>query len=208
MKYLLFACLLLISPLYSQSAQDELVNVKEFIHDIVLDLKYNTEDNFLSQKCYTTDECYLSRALLERVILIQDSLRNITIHDGISYPQGLALKIWDGYRPRAVQYLMWELVGPPWVANPASGSRHNRGEAADVTLVDRASGEELEMPTYFDEFTPAAAHGYMNLPANVIANRELLKNMMVQVGGLNLYDAEWWHYTLPIGYPLLDFQMK
>ena len=189
-KLLLLLCIPIIS-LYSQSAQDELVNVKEFIHDIVLDLKYNTEDNFLNQKCYTTDECYLSRALLERVIMIQDSPRNITFHDGNSYPQGLGLKIWDGYRPRAVQFLMWELYGPPWVANPWSGSRHNRGEAADVTLVDRASGDELEMPTYFDEFTPAAGHGYMNLPANVIANRELLKNMMTQVGGLNLYSEEW-----------------
>ena len=203
----LLLCIPVIS-IYSQSAQDELVNVKEFIHDIVLDLKYNTEDNFLNQKVYTTDECYVSRNLLERLVMIQDSLRNITFHDGISYPQGLGLKIWDGYRPRSVQFLMWELYGPPWVANPWTGSRHNRGEAADVTLVDRATGDELEMPTYFDDFTPAAAHGYMNLPANVIANRELLKNMMTQVGGLALYSAEWWHYNLLIGYPLLDFQLK
>jgi len=209
MKILILTGFLLISPVFGQSAPDELVNVKEFIHDIVLDLKYNTEDNFLSQKCYTTDECYISRNLLERIILIQDSLRNITFHDGISYPQGLGLKIWDGYRPRAVQYLMWEILpDPTFVANPVSGSRHNRGEAIDVTLVDRATGAELQMPTYFDEFTPAAAHGYMNLPANVIANRELLKNMMVQVGGLTLYSAEWWHYNTVVGYPLLDFQLK
>ena len=118
------------------------------------------------------------------------------------------MKIWDGYRPLAVQWLMWQLYGPPWVANPISGSRHNRGLAIDVTLVDRSTGQELEMPTYFDEFTPAAAHGYMNLPPNVIANRELLKNMMTQVGGLILYSEEWWHYSLSFNYPLLDFQMK
>jgi D-alanyl-D-alanine dipeptidase len=209
MKNIAFILLILAGLLYSQSAQDELVNVKEFIPDIVLDLKYNTEDNFLDQKCYTTDECYLTRALLERVILVQDSLKNITFHDGNSYPQGLGLLIWDGYRPRAVQYLMWEILpDPTFVANPTSGSRHNRGEAVDVTLIDRSTGHELPMPTYFDDFTPAAAHGYMNLPANVIANRELLKRMMEQVGGLSPYSAEWWHYSLPIGYPLLDFQLK
>ena len=203
----LSVCILVLSG-YSQSALDELVNVKEFIHDIVLDLKYNTEDNFLDQKVYTTDECYVTMDLLQRLITIQDSLRNITFHDGNHYPQGLGLKIWDGYRPRSVQFLMWEIYGPPWVANPWSGSRHNRGEAVDVTLVDRSTGNELEMPTYFDEFTPAAAHGYMNLPPNVIANRELLKNMMTQVGGLTLYSEEWWHYNLVVGYPLLDFQLK
>lgn len=209
MRYLLVFITFFTVSVYSQSAQDELVNVKEFIPDIVLDLKYNTEDNFLDQKVYTTDECYVSRALLERLIIIQDSLRRITLHNGTSYPQGLGFKIWDGYRPRAVQFLMWEILpDPTFVANPYSGSSHNRGEAVDVTLVDRATGLELEMPTYFDDFTAAAQHGYMNLPAHVIANRELLKDMMVQVGGMNLYSAEWWHYSLPIGNPLLDFQLK
>jgi D-alanyl-D-alanine dipeptidase len=55
-----------------------------------------------------------------------------------------------------------------------------------------------------------ASHTYMNLPANVIANRTLLKNMMTQIGGLSLYNAEWWHYSYPAAtsYPLLDFQLK
>jgi D-alanyl-D-alanine dipeptidase len=209
MKHFILICFILVTLVNAQSAQDELVNLKEFIHDIVLDLRYNTEHNFLSQKAYTTDECYVSRALLERLILVQDSLRNITFHDGNPYPQGLGLKIWDCYRPRSVQYLMWEIFPDPnFVANPASGSRHNRGEAADITLIDRSTGNELPMPTYFDSFSDTASHAFMNLPANIIANRTLLRDMMVQVGGLTLYSEEWWHYSLPIGYPLLDFQLK
>lgn len=211
MKYWIFIVLIPVSTLFSQSASDELVNVKEFIPDIVIDLKYNTVDNFLSQKLYTTDECYLARNVVDRLVMIQDSLRNIRWHDGINYPQGIGLKIWDGYRPRSVQFLMWEILpDPTFVANPYTGSSHNRGAAVDVTLVDLATGQELEMPTYFDDFTAAASHTYMNLPANVIANRTLLKNMMTQYGGLSLYTAEWWHYSYSpaTSYPLLDFQLK
>lgn len=211
MKYWMFVVLIYVSALFSQSAPDELVNVKEFIPDIVIDLKYNTVDNFLSQKLYTTDECYLARNVVDRLVMIQDSLRNIRLHDGINYPQGIGLKIWDGYRPRSVQFLMWEILpDPTFVANPYTGSSHNRGAAVDVTLVDLATGQELEMPTYFDDFTAAASHTYMNLPSNVIANRTLLKNMMTQYGGLSLYTAEWWHYSYSpaTSYPLLDFQLK
>lgn len=211
MKFWIFIILFSTGTLFSQSAPDELVNVKEFIPDIVIDLKYNTVDNFLSQKLYTTDECYLARNVVDRLVLIQDSLRNIHLHDGITYPQGIGLKIWDGYRPRSVQFLMWEILpDPTFVANPYTGSSHNRGAAVDVTLVDLATGQELEMPTYFDDFTAAASHTYMNLPANVIANRTLLKNMMTQYGGLSLYTAEWWHYSYSpaTSYPLRDFQLK
>jgi len=211
MKHFMLLLIFYTAVAFSQSAPDELVCVKEFIPDIVIDLKYNTVDNFLSQKMYTTDECYLARNVVDRLAIIQDSLRNILTHDSISYPQGLGLKIWDGYRPRSVQFLMWEILpDPTYVANPYTGSSHNRGAAVDVTLVDLSTGDELEMPTYFDDFSEMASHTYMNLPANVIANRTLLKNMMTQIGGLSLYNAEWWHYSYPAAtsYPLLDFQLK
>lgn len=211
MKHFMLLLIFYATATLSQSAPDELVNVKEFIPDIVIDLKYNTVDNFLSQKMYTTDECYLAHNVVNRLMIIQDSLRNILTYDSINYPQGLGLKIWDGYRPRSVQFLMWEILpDPTYVANPYTGSSHNRGAAVDVTLVDLSTGAELEMPTEFDDFTDMASHTYMNLPPNVLANRALLKNMMIQIGGLALYNAEWWHYSYSsaTGYPLLDFQLK
>ena len=113
--------LLLLFPLaaFGQSADDELVNVREMIPGIVLDLKYNTTDNSFHQKLYTTDECYLVHGAVRQLALVQDTLRKL----------GLGLKIWDGYRPRAVQYLMWEILpNPVYVADPATGSNHNRGE--------------------------------------------------------------------------------
>ncbi|MFQ5631090.1 MAG: M15 family metallopeptidase [bacterium] len=213
---LLLLLLLLPLPLLpatvaAQSGNDELVAIKEFIPDIVLDLKYNTLDNFTDQKLYTTDECLLSRAAVQGLILVQDSLRNIRQHNGIAYPQGIGIKIWDGYRPRAVQFLLWEIFPVPgFVANPHTGSNHNRGAAVDVTLVDLATGAELEMPTPFDDFTERASHNFNNLPANVLANRALLKNMMQQIGGFSSISTEWWHYNFGPArpFPLVDFQLK
>lgn len=197
--------------LNAQSASDEIVPVKQIIPDIGLDLRYSTENNFTNQKLYSVDEAYLSIGAITKLKLVHDSLKNITSHNGTSYPQGLGIKIFDGYRPRAVQYLMFEIFpNPVYVADPNTGSIHNRGGAVDVSIIDMATGQEIAMPTEFDWFGPEASHSYMNLPANVIANRTLLYNMMLQVGGFTPYDAEWWHYSIPGAgnLPLLDFQMK
>ncbi len=197
--------------LICQSAHDELVPVKQLIPDIVLDLRYNTENNFTNQKLYTTDEAYLSLGAINRLILAQDSLRKIIVHNGKTYPKGIGIKIYDGYRPRAVQYLMFEIFpNPVYVADPASGSIHNRGGAIDLSLVNLETGEELPMPTEFDHFGIEASHSYMNLPADIIANRTLLRNIMTLVAGLVSYDSEWWHYHYApsTSFPLLDFQMK
>jgi len=186
----------------AQTADDELVNIKHLIPDIGLDLKYNTVDNFCDQKLYTTDECLVIHGAARRLQVVQDSLRAL----------GLGLKVYDAYRPRSVQYLMFEIFpNPIYVADPASGSVHNRGGAVDVSLVDGITGLELNMPTEFDDFSNMAHHGWTTgLTAEQIANRELLMDMMTRVGGFDMYSAEWWHYTLPGSgtYPLLDFQLR
>jgi D-alanyl-D-alanine dipeptidase len=185
-----------------QSADEELVRVKELIPGIVLDLRYATADNFLHEKVYTADECLLAHGAVRSLIVVQDSLRS----------RGLGLKIFDGYRPRAVQYLMFAIFpNPAYVADPTSGSTHNRGGAVDVSLVRLSDGQELLMPTPFDFFGPEAGHSWtIGLNQEQIDNRALLRDMMTRVGGFTIYDDEWWHYTWPAagGYPLLDFQMK
>ena len=194
--------LFVVSPGAAQTADDELVNVRHLIPDIVLDLRYNTVDNFCAQKLYTTDECLAAHGTVRKLQAVQDSLRG----------RGLGLKVYDAYRPRSVQYLMFEIVpNPVYVADPASGSVHNRGGAVDVSLVDAATGMELNMPTEFDYFGPEAGHGWtVGLTAEQIANRELLLDMMTRVGGFEPYSSEWWHYTVSAAsaYPLLDFQLR
>lgn len=220
MKFLLIFIFILSSVISAQTAQGELVNPEDFIFDIIIDLRYSTPDhvfrnlpngNIPLPKFYTANECLVTRSLVEKLIIAQDSLRNIKEFNGNTYPEGIGLKIWDGYRPRAVQYLLFEIYpNPVYIADPASGSKHNRGGAVDVTLVDLATGEEFQMPTEFDDFSENASHSYNNLPQNVKNNRALLLNIMTSVAGLNYYEAEWWHYEVPgaNSYPLLDFQMK
>ena len=203
-----------------QTGDDELVNPKELIPDIVIDLRYSAADhqfrnlptgNMLLPKFYTANESLVLLKAANLLKIAQDSLRKIRTHNGINYPQGIGIKIWDGYRPRAVQYLFWEIYpNSTYIADPNSGSKHNRGGAVDLTLIDLATGEELKMPTLFDDFSLAASHSYNNLSATVLANRQLLKDVMINVAGFVIYDSEWWHYEVPgaSGYPLLDFQMK
>lgn len=211
MKKVIFLVCLFKAIAWAQNEQDELVNLKDLIPDIVLDLRYNTIDNFANQKLYSTDEALLMLKAAKRLKIIQDSLRKITSYNDKDYPQGLGIKIYDAYRPRAIQYLMFEIFpNPTYVADPTTGSIHNRGGAVDLSLIDRATGEELVMPTVFDWFGPEAGHDYQNLPADAIANRSLLRIVMTQVGGFEIYDSEWWHYEYPgaSNFPLLDFQMK
>lgn len=123
---------------------------------------------------------------------------------------GLALKVYDAYRPYRVTVRMWEKIrDPDYVADPARGSRHNRGAAVDVTLVDAATGEELPMPTGYDDFTPRAHHSFEDLPAEARGNRNRLRAVM-EANGFDPLPTEWWHYDFRgwEGFELLDLPLE
>lgn len=221
MKLKIILLMFLPVLLYGQSGLDELVNPKDLIPDIVIDLRYSTPNHkFLNipnkgdiqlPKFYTCNESLVLLKLANALKLAQDHLRTVTTHNNKQYPRGIGLKIWDGYRPRAVQYLFFEIYpNPVYIADPASGSMHNRGGAVDVTLIDLATGKELEMPTKFDDFSTDASVSNNDLPQEIINNRDLLFNTMTNIAHLKSYSAEWWHYNLNDAgsYPLQDFQMK
>ena len=192
-----------------QTPANKLVKVKEIIPDIEILLKYATTDNFTKEILYPTSTCYLVFGAIENLKLVQDSLRNLQFHNGMNYTDGLGLKIWDGYRPRSVQYRMWDIVPDPrYVADPNIGSSHNRGGAVDLTIIDFSTKKELDMPTIFDFFGVEAHHEYMAHPIHVIANRKLLRDLMTNVGSFTIYAEEWWHYKYAPSdnFPLLDFQ--
>ena len=108
--------------------------------------------------------------------------------------ENLALKVWDAYRPYRVTVEMWEAIrDPDYVADPAKGSRHNRGAAVDVTLVDLRTGAELAMPTAYDDFSKRAAHDFSELSGEVTANRARLREVMMR-NGFEPLPSEWWHY--------------
>ena len=182
---------------YSATGTSEsvLVDLHDLNPGIILDLKYASADNFLREKVYETDRCYVLLPLAEKLNEAQELLSR----------DGLGLKVYDCFRPLSVQKKMWALLPDSrYVANPwLSGSHHNRGVAVDLTIVD-LDGNELEMPTFFDEFTEKA-HKYSKTPtAQQRANRLLLRMVMEKVG-LEGINTEWWHYQLPDArkYPLI-----
>ncbi|MFN7138492.1 MAG: D-alanyl-D-alanine dipeptidase [Limisphaerales bacterium] len=176
---MVFVCL----AAFAQEKPTDLVDVEKFIPGIVLDIRYATTNNFTGKQVYPVAKCYLRRATAEKLKKVQEELKK----------QNLGLKVYDGYRPLSVQKKFWELVPDErYVANPAKGSKHNRGGAVDLTLVD-SKGKELPMPTPYDDFTEKAHQNYSKLPANIIRNRALLRTVMEKHGFKNIR-TEWWHF--------------
>jgi len=161
----------------------DLVDIKEVNPRITIDMKYATEDNFTKKRLYDSNTCFLRRSTAIKLDAVQKELERMN----------LGLKVWDCYRPLAVQQALWAILPDErYVANPKAGSRHNRACSVDVTLID-SKGKELPMPTGFDDFSPRAYHHYQDLPDEAIRNRELLKSLMEKAGFIPLPD-EWWHY--------------
>ncbi|MDP9195124.1 MAG: M15 family metallopeptidase [Acidobacteriota bacterium] len=151
---------------------------------IPIDIRYATADNFMKTPLYPVAKAYL-RAPAARALA--DVQRELASRD-------VGIKVYDGYRPYRVTEAMWEPIkNPDYVADPSKGSRHNRGAAVDLTLVDLETGAELPMPTGYDDFTERAAHAFTDLPADAIANRALLRDVMVK-HGFDPLPSEWWHY--------------
>ncbi|MCX7762433.1 MAG: M15 family metallopeptidase [Candidatus Kryptonium sp.] len=160
-----------------------LVDIQKINPRIVVEIKYATDDNFTGRKLYTVSRCFLRKFVALKLDSVQRELEKF----------GLGLKVWDCYRPLSVQKILWSIVPDErYVANPAKGSRHNRGCAVDLTLVD-SSGKELPMPTKYDDFSEKAHRDYYNLPDTVIKNRKLLEDVMKKYGFIPL-PTEWWHF--------------
>lgn len=161
------------------------VNLKNYSNDFIFDMKYATTDNFLKEKVYPCDECFLRAKTVKSLLEANQAFMQ----------KGYRIKIYDCYRPLAIQKKMWEIVPDAnYVANPKKGSIHNKGGAVDITLVD-LSGKEVDMGTKFDFFGKEASHNYLGLSPEILANRKLLKETMLQ-HDFKSFDSEWWHYNL------------
>ena len=163
--------------------QSDFVRLKDLSSDFVYELKYATPDNFLKQAVYDCGECYLRKSTAEALVKANEAFKQL----------GYRIKLFDCYRPLSVQKKMWKILpGTHYVANPAKGSKHNRGAAVDLTLVD-AQGKELNMGTPFDFFGKEAHHTYTQHSKEVLENRKLLKETLDKYNFKSIY-SEWWHY--------------
>ena len=172
------------------------VDLAKMMPDVPLDIRYASSDNFTGRVLYPNATALLRQAAADALAAARQALRQ----------QGLDLLIYDAYRPYSVTLMLWEqLQDERYVAAPWTGSRHNRGCAVDVTLIDAASGEPLAMPTAYDEFSERAHQTYHALPAEVLAHRACLRRVM-QRHGFEPLPSEWWHFDLRgwQEYPLLD----
>lgn len=177
-----------------------LVDIKKEIPSVVLDIRYATKNNFMKQVMYKQARAFARKPVVEKLKLIQAALKK----------NGYGLKIYDGYRPYAVTVSFYDKASDKnFVANPAKGSKHNRGCAVDLSIIDLKTGKDVPMPTPYDSFEAAAAPHYNDLPADIIKNRDFLINTM-QAHGFKVIYNEWWHFDF-IGwqdYDLMDIPFE
>lgn len=178
------------------NADKKMINLVNSDPRLQLDLAYARSDNFTGQQLYPYPAAFLRAPAAAALKRVQDQLER----------EGLGLKIWDAYRPYSVTQKMFQLIQDDrYVADPVLGSKHNRGCAVDLTLIDLSSGEELEMPTDYTDFSSRAWHSSNEHTATALTHRQKLRSAM-EAHGFSAYNEEWWHYNYRDweSYELLD----
>lgn len=161
-----------------------LVKLKDIDPTFVIDLRYATANNFVKKQVYPDNSI---------AILRKDTAVKLKRANEIFQKDGYTIKILDSYRPLHVQYIFWDFIpNTNFVADPKKGSKHNRGAAVDLTLVDK-DGNEIEMGTEFDNFTEKAAYNYPGHSEIALKNMKYLRDVMVEVGFKGISN-EWWHF--------------
>ena len=182
-----------------QTSDEGFVRLKELDNSFIYDMRYATDDNFLHKKVYDCADCVIRKEVANALIQANNEFKK----------QGYVIVFYDCYRPLDVQKIMWEVYPDArYVANPATGSIHNRGGAVDITLAN-SKGVQLDMGTGFDHFGEEAHHAYTKLDSAVLSNRKLLKNGMESFGFSSIR-TEWWHYNFGTAkkYPVSNFQVE
>lgn len=180
----------------------ELVELTSLDPGIRLDIRYASSDNFLSTPVYAEARALLQRPAAEALARAHRALA----------AEGFGLLIHDAYRPWWVTRLFWDATPADkrgFVADPAKGSRHNRGCAVDLTLYRLADGRAVEMPSLYDEMTERSAPGYEGGPPEARRLRDRLRTAMEREG-YSVFESEWWHfdYTGWREYPILNLPFE
>jgi len=171
----------------------ELVDLENAIPGLELDIRYATTNNFTGEVIYNLAKAYARKPVAEALALVQSDLKE----------QGLELKIHDGYRPYSATVKFYEVYGDTtFVASPYQGSRHNRGCAIDLTVINSETKQELNMPTPYDSFQEEAFPDFPLEDQEAVANRTMLIAAM-EIRGFKVYDSEWWHFDF-VGWEKFD----
>jgi D-alanyl-D-alanine dipeptidase len=182
--------------------QPDLVEITRLDPTIRLDIRYATKNNFLGRAVYKQARAFLQRPAAEALSRVNAALRK----------QGYGLVVFDGYRPWQVTKTFWDATPAEkreFVADPAKGSRHNRGCAVDLTMFELKSGLQVKMPTEYDEMTERSHINYQCATPEARRLRDLLRAAM-EAEGFVVYEPEWWHYDYKDWreYPILNLSFK
>jgi zinc D-Ala-D-Ala dipeptidase len=163
----------------------ELVDLEKFIPGIVLDIRYATKNNFTGEKVYNLAKAYARKPVGEALKKAQADFNRL----------GYGIKVYDGYRPYSATVKFYEIMkgDTTYVANPYKGSRHNRGCAIDMTIVDLKTKQELKMPSDYDAPQKESWPSTPVVDPVVRKNRDTLISVM-EKNGFNVYVTEWWHF--------------
>lgn len=164
----------------------ELIRLEPHIH---LDIRYATSDNFTGRPLYPKPKAFLQRPAAEALVRAHRALR----------AKGYGILVYDAYRPWSVTKALWDSASESerkdgFVADPQTGSKHNRGCAVDLGLYDLQSGREVAMPSGFDEFSERAHPAYEGGPPEARRARDLLRAAM-EAEGFEISKNEWWHFN-------------
>jgi len=180
----------------------ELVELITLDPTIKLDIRYAGTNNFLGVPLYTQARAFLQRPAAEALLRAHQELKE----------KGYGLIIHDGYRPWYVTEIFWKATPDDkkiFVANPAEGSKHNRGCAVDLSLYDLQTGKEVTMPSGYDEMTDRAYADYAGGTAEERARRAILRQAM-EKQGFQVIPDEWWHFDYKDWkqYPIMNVKFE
>jgi len=180
----------------------DLVELVRLDPTIKLDIRYATTNNFLGTPVYTQARAFLQRPAAEALLRAHRELN----------AKGYGLIIHDGYRPWYVTKMFWDATPDDkkiFVADPAAGSKHNRGCAVDLSLYDLKTGKEVKMPSGYDERTDRAFADYSGGTPEKRARRALLRQAM-EKRGFQVNPKEWWHFDYKDWkqYPILNVKFE
>ena len=164
----------------------DLVELTSLDPTIKLDIRYATPRNFLGTPLYREARAFMQRPAAEAVVRVNRALAK----------DGYGLLVHDAYRPWYVTKLFWDATPPDqhkFVADPAQGSRHNRGCAVDLTLYTLRDGRPVQMPSLYDEMSERAYPNYTGGSAEQRHLRDYLRAHM-EAEGFSVYEFEWWHF--------------
>lgn len=180
--------------------EKELVDLEKFVPGLALDIRYATANNFTGTVIYNLAKAYARKPVAEALLRVQNELKS----------KGLGIKMFDGYRPYKATVKFYEVYkDTTYVASPYRGSRHNRGCALDLTIIDLKTGEELKMPTEYDSFKKEAWPRTPVADPLIRANRAMLIEVM-EKNGFKVNGSEWWHFDF-IGwknYEVMDIDFE